>query len=228
MKPRITPPNGVRIHVAGIDLVRDEQGSFRVLEDNLRSRQGLLRDKNRRTMASLPEPVRPVGCAVGDTRRTYCVPCGTRRQQCRRSDGGGADAGRHSSAYFEHSLLARQMGVELVEGRDLFCRDNTVYMRTTEGRAGSASSTAGSTMLDPMQFRPDSVLGVAGLLNAARAERRRDLQRRGQRRRRRQAGLHLRPDDHRYYLGEKPLRPTSTFRCWLDTEREVLDGSTNW
>lgn len=77
-----------------------------------------------------------------------------------------------NSAYFEHSLLARQMGVELVEGRDLFCRDNMVYMRTTEGerQVDVIYRRIDDDYLDPMHFRPDSVLGgVAGVLNAARA-----------------------------------------------------------
>src|SRR3546814_6750346 len=79
--------------------------------------------------------------------------------------------GVHNSAYFEHSLLARQMGVELVEGRDLFCRDNVVYMRTTAGerQVDVIYRRIDDTFLDPMHFRPDSVLGVAGVLNAARA-----------------------------------------------------------
>ncbi len=77
--------------------------------------------------------------------------------------------GVYNSAYFEHSLLARQMGVELVEGRDLFCRDNQVYMRTTEGerQVDVIYRRIDDAFLDPLQFRADSVLGVAGLVNAA-------------------------------------------------------------
>jgi uncharacterized circularly permuted ATP-grasp superfamily protein len=76
-----------------------------------------------------------------------------------------------NSAYFEHSFLARQMGVELVEGRDLVCRDNTVYMRTTGGqqRVDVIYRRVDDDFLDPVQFRADSLLGCAGLLNAARA-----------------------------------------------------------
>ena len=79
--------------------------------------------------------------------------------------------GVYNSAYFEHSLLARQMGVELVEGRDLFCRDNAVYMRTTQGeqRVDVIYRRIDDEFLDPLQFNADSVLGVAGVLNAARA-----------------------------------------------------------
>src|ERR1700744_6654805 len=75
--------------------------------------------------------------------------------------------GVYNSAYFEHSLLARQMGVELVEGRDLFCRDNQVYMRTTEGevQVDVIYRRIDDIYLDPMHFRPASVLGVPGFPN---------------------------------------------------------------
>ena len=79
--------------------------------------------------------------------------------------------GVHNSAYFEHSLLAQQMGAELVEGRDLECKDNIVFIRTTEGerQVHVIYRRIDDEFLDPLQFRPDSVLGVAGLVNAARA-----------------------------------------------------------
>ena len=79
--------------------------------------------------------------------------------------------GIHNAAYFEHSFLARQMGVELVEGRDLVCRDQHVYMRTTAGeqRVDVVYRRVDDEFLDPVHFRPDSVLGCAGILNAARA-----------------------------------------------------------
>ena len=79
--------------------------------------------------------------------------------------------GIHNAAYFEHSFLARQMGVELVEGRDLVCRDQRVYMRTTAGeqRVDVVYRRIDDDFLDPVHFRPDSVLGCAGILNAARA-----------------------------------------------------------
>src|SRR5947207_8302697 len=171
----IAPPNGVRIHVAGIDLVRDEDGVFRVLEDNLRCPSGVsyVMD-NRRTMARVfpdlfaKHRVR----AVGD----YAVHLLRALRAAAAANVADPNVvvltpGVSNSAYFEHSLLARQMGVELVEGRDLFCRDNSVYMRTTQGerQVDVIYRRIDDAFLDPMQFRPDSVLGVAGLLNAARA-----------------------------------------------------------
>ena len=79
--------------------------------------------------------------------------------------------GIHNAAYFEHSFLARQLGVELVEGRDLVCRDQHVFMRTTSGeqQVDVVYRRVDDEYLDPMHFRPDSVLGCAGILNAARA-----------------------------------------------------------
>ena len=131
----IQPPNGVRIHVAGIDLIRDEEGQFRVLEDNLRSPSGVSYVmENRRTMARVfpdlfaSNRVRAVGDYATHLLRALRAAAALNE----------ADPtvvvltpGVANSAYFEHSLLARLMGVELVEGRDLFCRDNVVYMRTS-------------------------------------------------------------------------------------------------
>ena len=169
------PPNGVRIHVAGIDLIRDEAGRFRVLEDNLRNPSGVSYVlENRRAQAHvLPEVfaghrVRPVEeyperlldallaaapRGVDDPTVVVLTP------------------GVFNSAHYEHAFLARRMGCELVEGRDLYCRDNFVWMRTTSGpeRVHVIYRRIDDEFLDPLQFRFDSVLGVPGMLNAARA-----------------------------------------------------------
>ncbi|MWB97978.1 circularly permuted type 2 ATP-grasp protein [Agromyces seonyuensis] len=166
--------NGVRIMVAGIDLVRDEHGAWRVLEDNVRVPSGVSYViSNRRVMAqTLPElfssmPVRPVGDypnrllsalraaapdGVDDPTVVVLTP------------------GVYNSAYFEHTLLARLMGVELVEGRDLFCSGGRVWMHTTAGptRVDVIYKRVDDEFLDPQQFRPDSVLGAPGLMLAAR------------------------------------------------------------
>ena len=133
----IDPAGGVRVHVAGIDLVRDGAGAFRVLEDNLRTPVGhLVRDReppgdDPRVPRAVRQPPRPPG------RR---LPAPAARGAARDRAAGVDDPvvvvltpGVHNAAYFEHSFLARQMGVELVEGSDLVCRDNRVYMRTTAG-----------------------------------------------------------------------------------------------
>jgi uncharacterized circularly permuted ATP-grasp superfamily protein len=172
---QLTPPNGVRIHVAGIDVVRDEEGTFRVLEDNLRNPSGVSYVmENRRTMARVfpdlfnKQRVR----AVAD----YSVHLLRALRAAAAPNVADPTVvvltpGVYNSAYFEHSLLARQMGVELVEGRDLFCRDNAVYMRTTVGeqQVDVIYRRIDDEFLDPLQFNPSSVLGIAGVLNAARA-----------------------------------------------------------
>jgi uncharacterized circularly permuted ATP-grasp superfamily protein len=227
----IVPPNGVRIHVAGIDLIRDEKGSFRVLEDNLRSPSGVSYVmENRRTMARVfpnlfaTHRVRAVDDYAAHLLRALRNSAATNE----------ADPtvvvltpGVYNSAYFEHSLLARQMGVELVEGRDLFCRDNQVYVRTTEGerQVDVIYRRIDDAYLDPMQFRPDSVLGVAGLLNAARAGNVVISSAVGNGVGDDKLVYTYVPTIIEYYLGEKPLLANvDTFRCWLDEEREeVLD-----
>ncbi|OMC51645.1 hypothetical protein A5742_01355 [Mycolicibacterium fortuitum] len=227
----IVPPNGVRIHVAGIDLIRDDKGDFRVLEDNLRSPSGVSYVmENRRTMARVfpnlfaTHRVRAVGDYSSHLLRALRNAAPTNV----------ADPtvvvltpGVYNSAYFEHSLLARQMGVELVEGRDLFCRDNAVYMRTTEGerQVDVIYRRIDDAFLDPMQFRPDSVLGVAGLLNAARAGNVVISSAVGNGVGDDKLVYTYVPTIIEYYLGEKPvLANVDTFRCWLDAEREeVLD-----
>jgi len=171
----IIAPNNVRIHVAGIDLIRDDKGTLRVLEDNLRCPSGVSYVlENRRTLAHVvPElfqdyAVRSVqeypeqllrallGSAPEDIRDPVVVIL---------------TPGVHNSAHFEHAFLARRMGVELVEGRDLFCKGNHVFMRTTAGAAPVhvIYRRIDDDYLDPMHFLPDSLLGVPGLLNAARA-----------------------------------------------------------
>lgn len=231
---RLIPPNGVRIHVAGVDVVRDEDGVFRVLEDNLRSPSGVSYVmENRRTMARVfpdlfaKHRVRPVGdyavhllralraaaaANVADPNVVVLTP------------------GVYNSAYFEHSLLARQMGVELVEGRDLFCRDNAVYMRTTQGErvVDVIYRRIDDDFLDPVQFEPSSVLGVAGLLNAARAGNVVIANAVGNGVADDKLVYTYLPDIAKYYLGESMLLPNvDTFRCWLrDEQEQVMDRLT--
>lgn len=170
----IVSANGVRIQVSGIDLIRDEAGTWRVLEDNVRVPSGVSYViSNRRVMAqTLPElfvsmRVRPVGDYPNKL-----------LQALRASAPDGVDdptvvvltPGVYNSAYFEHTLLARLMGVELVEGRDLFCSGGRVWMRTTAGptRVDVIYRRVDDEFLDPLQFRADSMLGSPGLMLAAR------------------------------------------------------------
>jgi len=228
---RLMPPNGVRVHVAGIDVVRDEEGVFRVLEDNLRSPSGVSYVmENRRTMARVfpdlfaKHRVR----AVGD----YAVHLLRALRAAAAANVADPNVvvltpGVHNSAYFEHSLLARLMGVELVEGRDLFTRDNSVYMRTTQGErvVDVIYRRIDDEFLDPVHFKPDSVLGVAGLLNAARSGNVVIANAVGNGVADDKLVYTYLPEILKYYLGETPLLPNvDTYRCWLpDEQGEVLD-----
>ena len=171
----IEPPGGVRVQVAGIDLVRDVEGRFRVLEDNLRTPSGISYViENRRALTYVfPEMfasyrVRPVADYPSRLLQTLgaSAPHGRSNPTI-----AVLTPGVHNAAYFEHSFLARQMGVELVEGRDLVVRENVVYMRTTAGleRVDVVYRRIDDEFLDPVHFRPDSIIGCAGLLSAARA-----------------------------------------------------------
>lgn len=171
-----TPPNGVRIHISGIDLVRDGEGEFRVLEDNVRTPSGVSYVlSNRRAMAQgFPElfaarPVRRVGEYPGRLLAAL---------QAAAPDTAGEEAtvvvltpGRYNSAYFEHSLLARTMGVDLVEASDLVERNERIYMRTTAGlrRVDVIYKRTDDDFIDPEVFRPDSMLGVPGLVRSVLA-----------------------------------------------------------
>jgi uncharacterized circularly permuted ATP-grasp superfamily protein len=227
----IVPPNGVRIHVAGIDLIRDERGNFRVLEDNLRSPSGVSYVmENRRTMARVfPNLFATHRVRAVDDYSSHLLRALRNSAATNEADPTVVvlTPGVANSAYFEHSLLARQMGVELVEGRDLFCRDNQVYMRTTEGerQVDVIYRRIDDAFLDPLQFRADSVLGVAGLVNAARAGNVVISSAIGNGVADDKLVYTYVPTMIEYYLGEKPLLANvETYRCWQDDEREeVLD-----
>jgi uncharacterized circularly permuted ATP-grasp superfamily protein len=170
----INPPNGVRIHLAGIDLVRDQAGVLRVLEDNVRVPSGMSYVvENRRTMARvfpglfLEQQVQPVasypGRLLDALRRAAPVGVGQPTVVL-------LSPGVHNAAYFEHAFLARKMGIGLVEGRDLFCREHVLYMRSMGGqqRVDVVYRRVNDDFLDPVHFRPDSVVGCPGIANAAR------------------------------------------------------------
>jgi uncharacterized circularly permuted ATP-grasp superfamily protein len=232
----VDPPNGVRIHVAGVDLVRDVDGRFRVLEDNLRTPSGVSYViENRRTMARVfpdlfaSHRVRPVADYPARLLESLCAAAPP-------AAGGNPKVvvltpGVFNSAYFEHSFLARQMGVELVEGRDLICRDGVVRMRTTEGeqQVDVLYRRVDDDFLDPLHFRPDSLVGCPGLLNAARAGNVTIANAVGNGVADDKLVYTYVPDMIRYYLGESPiLDNVQTYRLEDDDVREWalerLDG----
>ena len=171
----LVPPNGVRIHVAGIDLIRDEHGEFRVLEDNLRSPSGVSYVlENRRTLAHvLPEVFagHQVRSVAEYPERLLDALRAAAPSDVNDPTIAVLTPGVHNSAHFEHAFLARRTGAELVEGRDLFCRDDRLWMRTVRGArpVHVVYRRIDDEYLDPVHFVPDSLLGVPGLLNAARA-----------------------------------------------------------
>ena len=227
----VVPANGVRCHVAGIDLVRDEQGRFRVLEDNVRVPSGVSYVMtNRRAIGSaLPEAmsehrIRPV---AGYPQRLLsalraAAPAGV-------SDPTVVvlTPGVFNSAYFEHALLARTMGVELVEGRDLECRRGRVLMRTTHGLepVHVIYRRVDDEFLDPVQFRADSMLGCPGLVNAARAGNVTLANAIGNGIADDKLLYTYVPDLIRYYLAEEPVLPNvDTWRLGdAESREEVLD-----
>jgi uncharacterized circularly permuted ATP-grasp superfamily protein len=173
----LTLPNKVYSHIAGIDLVRAGDGEYFVLEDNLRTPSGVSYMLENRKMMMRLFPELFATHAVAPVEHYPDLLLETLRES---APAGAHDPvvvvltpGRYNSAYFEHAFLAQQMGVELVEGPDLFVKDGYVYLRTTSGprRVDVIYRRIDDGFLDPLAFRPDSALGVAGLLSAYRAGR---------------------------------------------------------
>jgi len=167
-------PKDIYVHICGTDLIRDKDGTYLVLEDNCRSPSGVSYVlENRRAMKrSFPGifesiGVRPVDSYSTDLLKTmeWIAPAGVIDPTVVL-----LTPGAYNSAYFEHTYLARQMGIEIVEGRDLVVRDSRVYMRTTRGlqQVHVIYRRIDDDFLDPTVFRKDSVLGVPGLINAYR------------------------------------------------------------
>jgi uncharacterized circularly permuted ATP-grasp superfamily protein len=168
-------PRDIYIHVSGIDLIRDDLGDYLVLEDNCRTPSGVSYVlKNRQVMKQLfpllfeEYNVRPVDDYTDKLLSVlrYIAPDG-----CDEPSVAVLTPGMYNSAYYEHSFLARQMGVDLVEGRDLVLDRGQIFRRTTRGlqRVDVIYRRLDDEFLDPLAFRPESMLGVAGLMGAHRA-----------------------------------------------------------
>ncbi|MDQ3122514.1 MAG: circularly permuted type 2 ATP-grasp protein [Actinomycetota bacterium] len=210
----VDPPGGVYAHVTGVDVIRDDKGDYLVLEDNLRVPSGASymlenRAAMKRTFSQLfelhgvagidqyPQELLAVLNAVapasthGDRTVVLLTP------------------GVHNSAFYEHSFLARQMGIELVEGSDLVCHEDVVYMRTTRGlqRVDVIYRRIDDDFLDPLIFRRESMLGAAGLFNAYRAGNVAIANAPGTGVADDKAVYAYVPEMIRYYLSEEPLLP---------------------
>jgi uncharacterized circularly permuted ATP-grasp superfamily protein len=173
---RVEPPGGIYVHIAGIDVVRIDADIFYVLEDNARTPSGVsyMLENREAMMRLLPELFGQLRIAPIDNYPDNLLK--TLRSVAPRAASGDPNVvlltpGPFNAAYYEHSFLADKMGVELVEGRDLFVRENVVYMRTTQGpqRVDVIYRRVDDEFLDPMAFNPASALGVPGLLSAYKA-----------------------------------------------------------
>jgi uncharacterized circularly permuted ATP-grasp superfamily protein len=212
-------PGGIYTHIAGIDVVRDHDGSFCVLEDNLRVPSGVsyMLENRKMMMRLFPElfardrilPVEHYPDVLHENLKSV-------------APGGVTDPtvvlltpGAYNSAYFEHAFLAQQMGIELVEGQDLFVRDAVLYMRTTQGpeRVDVVYRRLDDDFLDPLSFRPDSTLGVPGLLAAYRAGHVTICNAIGTGIADDKSIYPYVPDMVRFYLGEEPL--LANVRTWV-------------
>ena len=175
----VNVPGNIYSHISGIDIVRASnaqgEGEYYVLEDNLRVPSGVsyMLEDRKMMMRLFPElfsknrvaPVEHYPDLLLETLRVMAPPATAEPTVV------VLTPGMHNSAYFEHAFLAQQMGVELVEGLDLFVKDNFVYMRTTRGpkRVDVIYRRVDDDFLDPLAFRPNSTLGCAGLLNVYRS-----------------------------------------------------------
>ncbi|MEC7515423.1 MAG: circularly permuted type 2 ATP-grasp protein [Pseudomonadota bacterium] len=227
-----TPAGGVFTHVAGIDMVRVGEDEFYVLEDNARTPSGvsyMLEDREI-MMRLFPDLMAAHKVAPVEHYPTELL---TTLKSVAPSSGGADPTvvvltpGMYNSAYYEHTYLADRMGVELVEGQDLFVDENRVYMRTTRGpqQVDVIYRRIDDDFLDPLTFNPNSTLGVAGLIGAVRAGHVTLTNAPG-------AGvcddksvyIHV-PEMIEFYLGEKPiLKNVPTYRCGREADRAyVLD-----
>jgi uncharacterized circularly permuted ATP-grasp superfamily protein len=225
----VRPPGGVRIHISGIDLIRDPDGVWRVLEDNLRTPSGVSYVVENRVISKRVLP------RVLDQARVHRVDhYPTRLADMLRSVSPVAaddttavvlTPGPYNSAYFEHSFLARTMGLELVQAADLFVDHDEVFVRTTRGprRVHVIYRRTDEAFLDPEVFRPDSVLGVPGLMRAYAAGNVALANAPGNGVADDKAVYPFVPDMVRYYLGEEPiLEQVRTYVCARDDDRRYV------
>ncbi|HET6665414.1 MAG TPA: circularly permuted type 2 ATP-grasp protein [Acidimicrobiales bacterium] len=228
----IEVPNAARCLVAGIDLVRDAEGTYRVLEDNLRCPSGISYVLENRAAMTRVVPDAFVDHRVRTVDHYGAMLLDALRNVAPASAGDDPTIvvltpGPFNSAYFEHAFLARQMGVELVEGRDLVSDEHVVSLRTTHGldRVDVVYRRVDDDYLDPVAFRADSALGVPGLLAAARAGNVTIVNAVGNGVADDKAVYAYVPAMIRYYLGEEPiLDNVPTYLLWEPDQRAaVLD-----
>jgi uncharacterized circularly permuted ATP-grasp superfamily protein len=224
-----TPPRGIWCHVTGTDLIRDQEGRFYVLEDNLRCPSGVSyvlenRQVLKRTFPQVfqASKVRPVDEYPGKLHEVleYLAPDHVQSPTI-----GVLTPGIYNSAYFEHSFLSQQMGVELVEGQDLIVSDGFVHMLTTKGlkRIDVLYRRIDDDFIDPTVFRPDSMLGVKGLIEVYKAGRIAMANAPGTGIADDKVIYAYVPEIIKYYMGEDAILPNvPTYICRNDKDREYV------
>lgn len=225
----LKPFNDVWCHITGTDLVRDETGAVFVLEDNLRCPSGVSYVLQNRQLMKKNFPqvfqasqVRPVNDYPA---KLYEMLCDMAPPRVDDPTVVVLTPGVFNSAYYEHSFLAQQMGVELVEGRDLVVEDDAVFMKTTDGlqRVDMIYRRVDDTFLDPEVFRDDSVLGVHGLMRAYRAGNVSLANAPGTGVADDKVIYAYVPEMIRYYLGEEQILPNvPTYVCFRDDDRKYV------
>ncbi|MGE5657025.1 MAG: circularly permuted type 2 ATP-grasp protein [Actinomycetota bacterium] len=225
----LKPPGGIWCHITGTDLVRDRDGKWYVLEDNMRCPSGISYVlENRRVMKStFPQVFAILGIQPVDDYPSHLLETLLNLAPSNLPDPNVVvlTPGTYNSAYFEHSFLAQQMGIELVEGRDLVVADGYVQMRTTKGlqRVDVIYRRIDDDFIDPLVFNPDSFLGVPGLM---------DVYRNGRVALANALGTGVADDKViyayvpqmiRYYLGEEQiLSNVPTYICWEEKQLEYV------
>ena len=225
----VRPPGGVRLHIAGIDLIRDPAGTLRVLEDNLRTPSGVSYVLENRLVSKRVLP------RVLDQARIHRVDLYPQKlaetlRAVSPVEPGQTNAvvltpGPYNSAYFEHSFLARTMGLELVQAPDLFVDDDKVFARTTRGprRVHVIYRRTDEAFLDPEAFRPDSMLGVPGLMRAWAAGNVTLANAPGNGVADDKAVYAFVPEMIRFYLGEEPvLEQVPTYVCAKEEDKRYV------
>lgn len=225
----IMPPGGVYVHVAGIDLIRGPDGNFVVLEDNLRTPSGVSYVLENR---AIMKRVFPRIFARAKIKNVEDYPHWLRNALTELSPVDASETravvltpGPYNSAYFEHSFLARRMGCELVQGSDLFVRDNKVYVKTTYGpqRVHVIYRRIDDAYLDPEVFNKDSLLGVPGIYRAYREGNVTLANALGNGVADDKAVYPYVPDMIRYYLSEEPIiSQVETYLCHREKDRKYV------
>ena len=225
----VSPPFGVWAHICGTDLVRDSDGEFYVLEDNLRVPSGVayMLENRAITKRVLPDLFEKVHIEpVNDyPERLFDMLASLSPRKVKQPVVVVLTPGIFNSAYFEHAFLAQQMGAELVEGNDLVVQDECVFMKTVSGleRVDVIYRRIDDLFLDPEAFDPKSVLGVPGLMRAWRAGNVALANAPGAVVADDKVVYAYVPDIMRYYLDQEPIVPNvETFLCCDDKQREYV------